>query len=525
MHLSRLYHTLRYLKPQQWLYRGWYRLKQRLYHPPAQVTIPVSQATAWGQKKFYGLEPGSCFNYSDNAFNFLNIKHIFKQGIDWDLGNYGKLWAYNLNYFNWLADEDIPTATRLETIQDYLKPGERKNGSEPYPTSLRGINWIKFLAGNNIYNEPILQRLYRDYDRLSAFPEYHIQANHLLENACSLFFAAHFFNDKDFYELSATLLTRQLREQVLPDGGHYELSPMYHSIILQRVLECYELTLLSERFRNEELQAQLRDTAAKMMGWLMWFAHKDGSYALMSDAAPGIALSPQALKAYADHLGITPKPKLWKESPYKIYHGRNYQLVMRAGDIMPSYQPGHAHADSLHFTLFAHDKPVIIDTGISTYDKNERRMYERSTEAHNTVCVNGQNSSDVWDGFRVGKRAQVTILRHEPNKLIAAHDGYAHLGITHQRAFAYTEDSIIITDHLEGYKGQEAYAYIHFHPGCVVAQTGPTSFAADSIKINIDGSAGVGLVNYLYCSGFNKTEPALRLRIHVEEHSVVSIHL
>jgi hypothetical protein len=42
---------------------------------------------------------------------------------------------------------------------------------------------------------------------------------------------------------------------------------------------------------------------------------------------------------------------------------------MNCGNILPSYQPGHSHADMLHFILYVSGKPVIVDTGISTYEK------------------------------------------------------------------------------------------------------------------------------------------------------------
>ncbi len=56
---------------------------------------------------------------------------------------------------------------------------------------------------------------------------------------------------------------------------------------------------------------------------------------------------------------------------------------------VPSYQPGHAHADTFNFVLNIHNEPLIVDTGISTYEANETRLKERGTAAHNTVTVSG----------------------------------------------------------------------------------------------------------------------------------------
>jgi hypothetical protein len=527
MNISRLYHTLKHLKLQQWWYRGWYKVK--LYVSPKIMDIPLTQAMVFGAKDFYKHKAVPCYEVTDNTFTFLNITHSFGDHINWDHEEYGKLWTYNLNYFAWLNDESLSIESRLRTIHNYIAEQYHKNGNEPYPSSLRGIHWIRFIAGNNIKDRGVLEQLYRDYDRLSAYPEYHIQANHLLENGFSLFYGAHFFNDKDFYDLAYDILEQQLKEQILPDGAHYELSPMYHCIILQRLLECYELSLLSDRFRNDELQNLMKHKAEQMLGWLKAFCYKDGSHAMLGDATEGIALKPEQLYTYARNMGLTWVKTKMKDCGYRKMSGNNYELVLDVGNIMPKYQPGHAHADTFSYCLNVDNKPVIVDTGISTYNKNGRRNEERGTKAHNTVVVNGQNSSDVWDGFRVGKRAKVKIIKDEANEIIASHNGYRNSDIIHKRSFTCEDKKIIIVDHMEGYQGQEIYSYIHFHPGCHVEQRGESTYlislGIDNIKINISGGTGAGVVNYLYCTGFNKTETAQCLRIHIERNTVVSIEL
>lgn len=70
------------------------------------------------------------------------------------------------------------------------------------------------------------------------------------------------------------------------------------------------------------------------------------------------------------------------------------ELLADVGSIGPDYQPGHAHADTFNFVLYLNERPIIVDTGTSTYEVNEIRFYERSTAAHNTVVVAGKNSSE-----------------------------------------------------------------------------------------------------------------------------------
>ena len=69
--------------------------------------------------------------------------------------------------------------------------------------------------------------------------------NHLLENAFSLLFGAYYFQDEKLYTKSYDLLISELNEQVLKDGAHFELSPMYHQIILSRLLDSIQLIKLN----------------------------------------------------------------------------------------------------------------------------------------------------------------------------------------------------------------------------------------------------------------------------------------
>ena len=124
-------------------------------------------------------------------------------------------------------------------IEDYIdKESILKDGLEPYPVSLRVINWIKFISKHQIRNEKIDAVLYRHIKLLSRNLEFHLLGNHLLENAFALLFGSYYFRDEQLYETSKNLLKSELNEQILKDGAHFELSPMYHKILLSRLLDC-----------------------------------------------------------------------------------------------------------------------------------------------------------------------------------------------------------------------------------------------------------------------------------------------
>ena len=98
-----------------------------------------------------------------------------------EFNQFGKLWTYNLNYFDFLNQENISKENGLRLIQDFINNDAfLKDGKEPYPISLRGINWVKFLSNNQVKDELINNTLYFHYCILFKNLEYHLLGNHLL---------------------------------------------------------------------------------------------------------------------------------------------------------------------------------------------------------------------------------------------------------------------------------------------------------------------------------------------------------
>jgi hypothetical protein len=188
----------------------------------------------------------------------------------------------------------------------------------------------------------------------------------------------------------------------------------------------------------------MKEKSEKMLQWINCMTFSNGNIPLFNDAATGIAPSSQQLNDYAIRLGI-PSEKIipqihlnssdsfLKESGYRRFNGSNYECIIDVGQPGPDYQPGHAHADTFSFEIYFHGKPIIVDAGVSTYDKNERRQLERSTSSHNTVQLSSFNSSEVWGGFRVARRSNIISLDEDTGFVRASHDGYKHLGVIHER--------------------------------------------------------------------------------------------
>jgi hypothetical protein len=503
--IIRLFNTVKYLKFSQIYYRIYYKVRKKQNYKNSIFRKSKNlQFTTL-------LQNNTC--YKNREFIFLNFSHKFEDKIDWNYNKYGKLWTYNLVYFDFLNQKDISKEEGLFLVHDFVSNiDEIKDGMEPFPISLRGINWIKFLSKYNIKNDLIDNSLYDQYMNLINNLEYHLLGNHLLENAFSLLFGAYYFQDSILYSKAKQLLVKELDEQILEDGGHFELSPMYHQIMLFRVLDCINL-IKNNQWKDDELLTLLIAKAKIMLGWLFKMTFKNGNIPLFNDSTNNIAPTTDQLKEYSQRLGVHEKDIKLSESGYRKFAHSSYELIVDVGNIGPDYIPGHAHSDTFNFELYVKGTPLIVDTGLSTYETNERRTLERSTQSHNTVMINNCNQSEVWGGFRVAKRAKIIDIKENINFVKATHDGYkSNFEILHTRSFTAFEDKIVIEDFIDGnLENTVVTAYLHFYPGIVPIIKGQEVYVKD-VKINID-SDDIAIHKYKYAPEFNKLITAYLLEI------------
>src|SRR5690606_33829819 len=209
-----------------------------------------------------------------------------------------------------------------------------------------------------------------------------------------------------------------------------------------------------------------------------------------------------------------------------------HRLLVDVAPVGPDYQPGHAHADTLSCELSVFGQRVLVNSGISQYGEDAERHRQRSTPAHNTVAVNGENSSEVWAGFRVARRAMpfaVDLVQGaEEILLTACHDGYRRLpgSVTHCRKWHAQSQQLSIEDQLAG-RFQTAAAYWHFHPDIRVRQINDVHFVAEmpqgqSVDILIEGGAAV-LRDGIWHPGFGKSVSNKHLEIGFQGSTLLTL--
>ena len=491
----RLYwHTILHLRPIQ-IYG---RIRYRLTNPKVDGSAAPGVRTAtdcWirSAKRNVSMTGPESFLFLGEAGN------LEKDG--WDNVSRTKLWRYNQHYFDDLNGFEAEVRAEWHSelvgrwIADNPPPAEGIGGTgwEPYPTSLRIVNWIKWVRSGGNLSASALQSLAVQVRWLSKRLEWHILGNHLFVNAKALIFAASFYDGPEaeqWLTVGADILLSkgEIAEQILEDGGQFELSPMYHLLAVEDLLDILNAlrsvsgswTDFGERIANKLiLAAELR--LPSMLGWMQVMAHPDDKISFFNDSAFGVAPELSEIKRYAEALGFVSNLALGEtthlqSSGYARLETGPAVLLTDFARVGPDYLPGHAHADTLSFELSLYGKRVFVNSGTSVYGVSSERLRQRGTAAHNTVVVKGMDSSEVWSGFRVARRAQVTeidVAKIEGALTAkATHDGYRRLpdGPYHTRYWVLGAGQLFVKDFLSS--SSEAEARYHLHPEAEIFKDG-----------------------------------------------------
>jgi len=495
--------TISYLKPQQVVFWVWHKLS-------LSSTMRLGCSTIASRKdvRLLWAPMPARPSGSDVDFRFLNVAKPFELcAIDWKSEDMPKLWRYNLHYFDYLLDDGRELETRKQIVSHWIanNPPGTKDAWEPYTVSLRIVNWVKFLLRESItVQSEWLNSLYLQAGWLEKNIEYHLLANHYLKNGKALFFAGVFFNGQDaerWLQKGLRILIEEAEEQFLTDGGHYERSPMYHSICLEDYLDVLNLIKSNPGLVSQDVLSHLLRNTNAALDFLQDICLPDGEIPLFNDSAIGIAPAPVRLFEYARQLTgyeptLPPKNLTSIQKSHSGYfvarHGQD-MMIIDCGPVGPDYQPGHAHCDTLSYELALDGQRVIVDSGVYDYEFGARRRYARSTKGHNTVSVDGEEQSEIWGKFRIARRAKPigkTVAQVAGNgfQFEGRHDGYSRLPgcVIHKRVIEYDGcGRWTVLDEMTGSGTHEAESYIHLHPSCFAkkCQDGVEIFRRDGRMI------------------------------------------
>lgn len=533
--IQNYYHTIKYLQPVQIYGRVLFKLKapflKNKNFKPAELRLPKKEF----QKPIPNHEK---IDFLEKKYTFLNHSQHYPNEPDWEDRAQTQLWIYHLHYFDDLMcpryeEKQAEHKNLMESWIDQ-NPVGRGNGWTPYPLSLRIVNWVKWILLNQNPSQKILDSVGQQLGFLSKRIEYHLQGNHLFVNGKALLMGGLVAGAPELYSLGLKIVSDEIPKQVLQDGAHFELTPMYHGIFLEDILDIINIM----QAYGMEYPKKWNEVVDRMLFFYKHCFHPSGSIIHFNDSVDGVSKTSAELTRYARSLNITLQDhfiqtRFFEKSGLLNLKCNNYQAFVDMGNLGPDFLLSHAHADHLCFELSVGPHPIFVNLGVSEYGHNEKRLRQRGTRSHNTLAINGEDSSEVWTGFRVAKRArtQNVVWNEQGQTLSGEHDGFRrlHRDFVHHRFFEFKEKSIEVTDRILSDKRVSIEVFFHLHPNCTPAQNekGVDIFCGDRKIVFFAHSIGkLTLEDNMYCPEFGIEQKTKSLRISLNDtgpHEIKSV--
>jgi len=473
--LVRIFETVRHLSAEQWGYRFINRGERivRARFPQAAFQDVLRFAGALPEPKpnspavreivdvvhllHSSIHGETVAGISEGRFTFLNRTVDFGsvEDIDWrkDLGEgNNRLWLMNLAYFGWsIPFVERGGANAIAQVAQLISSLEAQNSFDvngvfgdvwnAYTASHRLISLIACLATyERIYGEvdasvrrTIIKHVVLCASYVSKSLERDLQYNHLLKNYVALtVFSVSCDEGRNIFSFLERAVIKSVRQQVLPDGGHSERSPMYN------VLSYLDLNILSKAGMYSSWSFLADEVIPKMALALRVQSHPDGDIALFNDSWLGEAPSVEAVLGREQF--ANQKITLTDTGYTKLTDDSGSALVFDHGLCGPDDNPGHAHADFLSVEMSIRGARFIVDPGTPTYSAGALRDLSRSASQHNGPSFEGLEPIDFWSSFRIGRRGRGRLLSADApvggDELYVAgtHDGYsfARSGVARQ---------------------------------------------------------------------------------------------
>ncbi len=474
--IERYYRTLKYLKRSQWVYL----VKNRLDGRHRAATLAAAPAHRDLKIWMEGLDEDCAYLERFCLDGLLSGEVLLlhesgrPEGKGWSNPQRTHLWNFNLHYMEFL----IPLAaaykrTRENVYYDcfrkYCRSWIRDNqdgtgdGWHPYTISLRLTNWWicldgfgKIVEDDRAFMKQLNDSMYAQYRHLQKRLERHLLGNHYFENLKAVLLGTLYFNEPEIYDRYRAMLLKEIKEQVLPDGMHYERSPMYHKIILEDMMRTAKGVQVADFRLYQELLTMIWPMADAMYS----LEDRMGRTPLFNDSGDNVARPMGSiLEALRREFAICPQIRReFPDAGYYLLQTDAVKMILDAGEIAPDYMPGHGHCDGLSFELSYKGKPLFVNSGTGQY-QGPYRNYFRSTAAHNTVVIDKEEQSECWGEHRVAGRIRKVSGGCGKNavfgRLATCH------GKRHNRKLVWEKDALQIQDTVNG----SAQAYFHLAPG------------------------------------------------------------
>jgi hypothetical protein len=299
---------------------------------------------------------------------------------------------------------------------------------------------------------------------------------HILGEGVALHALGMALGRKDWVDLGAEIVDRELRAQVLDDGFHFELSSYYHLYALDMFLFHYQLRGRPDRF--DPVRRKMTRVAGAMQS-------ADGLFPLIGDDDGGRFFHPYGRRREFARATATTGDlcEHFESSGLSIFRRGAAHVTFDCGPFSRG-GAGHSHADALSLTLRAHGRDVLVDPGTFTYVADPAaRDWFRGTGAHSTVRLGGRDQADPVNPFRWENKPRVRRLEGAGWRA-AGECSYREW--VHVRSVNWSSPGrLLVEDRVAGPVGSGTLEQ-NWHSALEIRQIAPHRFALGGAVIDID---------------------------------------
>lgn len=400
----------------------------------------------------------------------------------------------------------------LSLIEDWLTHHDAWDDAEWSPEQLgdRIVGWIGFYefyatAAAPEFIARLTSSLHRQWKHLLRVLPPSLTDLPGLRTIKGLVYGGLNFDEGDkALALAVDLLKRQIKAEILPDGGHISRCPSVQLHVLRNLID------LREAFKVAGIEPpdNLRPAILAMLPALKFFRHGDGGLALFHGASEELPLMVDAAFTLAEAKSRTLRrlPEMGFE---RLTAGRSLLIADTAAPPPRGFDQ-RAHAGLLSFEFGQGRERLIVNCGEVDGASTDWYLACAATAAHSTMVIGDSNACEVLGSGGIVSEAKVTAQRYEEDNhhcVEMKHDGYrAKSGILYRRLLRLSAngDELHGREELTGTAGRNFTLRWHLHPAvqASLAQGGQTvlvrSASGSGWRLRVEG-ANLALEPSIYC--------------------------
>ncbi len=433
--------------------------RTRLYH--ATLSGPMPDRLLAHPTELRQSSAGRANELLEGRYSFPGgVVQANSRVVPWLLVAPSKTWAENLHGFSWLRDFKGPRDARVKQhIHWLVSTWINECGIwhdiawRPHVVGRRLISWFShsellFNDSDLIWRSVLLRSIAHQSRHLRRTAKWAEEGEPKLTAAIGLSLSGLCLPDGvRRLERGLQLLERELKRQVLPDGGHINRKPSTQFQMLADLLALKDTFAQRKRLAPEFIQKFINRIAPM----LRFFKHGDGRLALFNGATEEDTGAIEAILSRDDAKG-QPVNAATHMGYQRMKSGRLLILVDTGPSPKKTFS-GDAHAGCLSFEMSAGRHRVVVNCGSTIMRGPDWHKACRATAAHSTLTLADKSSARIVQrplitkllGPRIAEGPAKVYSRRDEYEgetwLQCSHDGYVgRFGLIHDRHLYLSHD-------------------------------------------------------------------------------------